>query len=378
VYFHDKTLETKFRTISNHLFNNNVKIIKCNSFLHDIEDSKEQDKLIEDYHLKTHNGITESYNHLSSKYYWPNMKVKINQIINKCEICLAAKYDRSPYRVPLSGPMLAKRPFDVIHIDVFSFDKNKFLTIIDLFSRYTQAYFIEDSTAITVINKLRHYFNHQGLPKKIVCDEGVEFKNNVFQEFCKLFKIDLHFTTTQNSNSNSPVERVHSTLLEKIKTVRLQDRNKTPKDLMTTAILVYNQSVHSSTGFTPFSLLYGPFENLNAHEIDLSVTIYESYNQKRKSELLPFCNELYNKQLNKETRVLEKMNENKEALLPANELYFRRQSIRKADPSFDKVRITHVDKNKFTGVRENTGRKANIHLSKIKRVRKDFQANNAS
>lgn len=73
---------------------------------------------------------------------------------------------------------------------------------------------------------------------------------------------------------------------------------------MITAILIYNQSIHSATGFSPFSILYGPYE----HEIDLSLdmTIYEEYNNKRKNELLPFIDQIYHKTHEKEKTILEK------------------------------------------------------------------------
>ncbi|KAG5863434.1 hypothetical protein JTB14_012728 [Gonioctena quinquepunctata] len=108
---------------------------------------------------------------------------------------------------------------------------------------------------------------------------------------------------------------------------------------MITACLLYNQSVHSTTGYTPFSLLYGPYDNLNAHEINLEKKIYENYNDKRKQELLPFYEQLYHKQLKKGTAILNKRNENKESP-PLNEphYYFRKPRIRKTDPVFEKVK----------------------------------------
>lgn len=82
---------------------------------------------------------------------------------------------------------------------------------------------------------------------------------------------------------------------------------------MISAVLIYNQSVHSATGFTPFSLLYDPYDNLNAHKIDLDRTIYENYNEKRKSEVLTFYEQLYCKQLDRVRKILERRNVDKEA-----------------------------------------------------------------
>lgn len=372
IYFHDKNIESKFTLLCSAMFNNTVKLIKTNILCKDLELSDEQTNVIKDYHNNNHNGIVETYNHLKNKYYWPDMKTKINKIINECEVCLQSKYERRPYNVPFAGPLVAKRPFEVVHIDTFSFDNYKFLTIIDLFSKYVQAYYVEDLLGITILNKLRHYFAHHNYPDKIVCDEGKEFKNNTLQEYCKLFKINLHYTTNYNANSNSPIERAHSTLLEKIRTLKLTNKNESPQNLMISAVLIYNQSVHSSTGFTPFGLLYGPYDNLNTHEIDLDQTVYESYNEKRKAEVLAFYDQVYHKQLERGKKILEKRNEGKEKDIELNEptLYFKKPKIRKADPCYEKVNVTSIQQNKIEGIKSKTKSPANIHTRKIKRLRK--------
>ncbi|EFA13085.1 Retrovirus-related Pol polyprotein from transposon opus-like Protein [Tribolium castaneum] len=377
IYFAEKEIEPIFRTICSQLFDNILQITKCNILCRDLEKTDQQNGIINDYPRNNHNGITETYNHLKQIVYWPDMKTKINKIINECETCLQSKYERHPYQIPFSGPLLAKKPFEVIHVDTFRFDNNKFITIIDLFSKYTQAYFVEDLLAITILNKLRHYFAHHNYPTKIVCDGGKEFKNNVLQEFCKLFKINLHLTTNYNPSSNSPIERIHSTFLEKLRTLKIENSNESPQNLMISAVLIYNQSIHSTTGFTPFSLLYGPYEIINAHEIDLDKTdktVYEAYNDKRKSEILPFYEQIYQKQLNRGTKILEKRNKNLKDQIHVNEpaVYVKKQKIRKADPCYEKVNITSISKNKIEGKKEKSKFPANAHPRNIKRLRKTF------
>lgn len=376
IYFVDKDLELPFTQLCQTNFNDNLRMVKSNLLCTDVLNLSEQYKIVEDYHSHNHNGITETTNNLKNRFYWPKMQTTISKVINECETCKLSKYERNPYKTPQLGPLLATKPFEVIHIDTFSFDNAKFLTIIDLFSKYAQAYHVNDLTGISVLNKLRHFFAHHNFPTRIVCDEGKEFKNNVVQEYCKLFKIDLHFTTNYNPNSNSPIERFHSTILEKLRITKQKNSTDTPQDLMITSILIYNQTIHSATGFTPFTLLYGPYDKINAHEIDLGLTIYQEFNNKRKNEILPFFQLLYHKQLEKKTEELTKTNnknldDGNDNLEPI--IFARRQKIRKADPVFDKINVTDVnDRHRIEGIRDTTRRPVNINKRKIKRLRKPF------
>lgn len=368
-YFIDHRIRPTFLAICQNLFNDSVKLFLCNTYLKDVTKSEEQKELTKNYHDKTHNGIHETYEHLRKEFYWPKMKDTISNIVNQCNSCLRSKYERNPYKIPLQGPISAKRPFDTLHIDTYTFQNTKFLTIIDLFSRYAQAYNIRDTNAITICNKLRHYFSHHGYPKRIVCDSGVEFKNKTVQEYLKLLKIELHFTTVDNPNSNSPIERLHSTITEKLRILRLETPKDTPADWMATAVLVYNSSIHSATKHSPFYLLYGPYER--EPDIDLELTIYEHYNEKRKKELLPFYDELFNKMQEQANARLNRQNQNSEAIptLENKQVYLHRaQLTSKNKPIYDTIEVEKQDKTKLFGKYSNN-RNTTVNLAKVKRVR---------
>jgi hypothetical protein len=158
-----------------------------------------------------------------------------------------------------------------------------------------------------------------------------------------------------------------------LKSIYISLQTTTPAQMIS-AVLIYNQSIHSTTGYTPFSLLYGPYENLNAHKIDLEKTIYETYNNKRKKELLPFYEQLYQKQLDRGTKILDSRNKNLKDQVQIKEpaVYVKKQKIRKADPCYEKVNVTSTNKNKIIGKKEKSKFPANAHLRNIKRLRKTF------
>ncbi|KAK9692773.1 hypothetical protein QE152_g34928 [Popillia japonica] len=63
------------------------------------------------------------------------------------------------------------------------------LTIIDVFTKYAQAYPINGKTAVEVVEKLIERFSIHGTPQQIVMDNGLEFNNATLKELLKLYKV---------------------------------------------------------------------------------------------------------------------------------------------------------------------------------------------
>ncbi|KAK9693753.1 Integrase zinc binding domain [Popillia japonica] len=83
IYFHNDNIERIFRQTFSRLFDDKVKIIKCNILCKNIEKTEDQEETVKEYHDRNHNGIIETYNQLKNKYYWPDMKSTINKYIKQ-------------------------------------------------------------------------------------------------------------------------------------------------------------------------------------------------------------------------------------------------------------------------------------------------------
>ena len=365
--------DEKLKEVTLNLFkqylNNSVKLLISYIKLTDVQTLDAQKELIIKYHDETHNGINETYKQLKQKYYFPKLQELITSVINKCDICLQAKYERKPYKPQFKGPTISSKPFDTIYIDTFQYRTSKFLTIIDSFSKYAQAYLIKTNTAPEILNKLRHFIAHHDRPKRIVCDQGSEFKNKTFEEYLNMLGIELHYTTAYNPNSNSFIERFHSTILEKLRIINIKNPNEKPGNQMITAVWIYNQSIHNATGYSPFSILYGPYE----HELSFSMTedLYENYNLKRRNELRPFLEHIQNRMLAKEQHILNKLNEKREKsidLTEENDIYIENPERKsKHKPVFQKATLIGQDENTIAIYNQNN--LSNRNISKVKRIR---------
>lgn len=204
-----------------------------------VKDYLRQQEIIRTYHAgKTnHRGITECFLALSRKYFWPKMKDHIARYINECSICGQAKYDHNPIKQKFNIVPPPTKPLEIIHLDLFTVQNEKYLTIVDAFSKYGQAYHLRDGTAISVIQSLMSFFTHHGVPLTIVSDQGPEFNNQLFTEFVKFHKIQHHKILAHAPNDNGMVERFHSTILEHLRILKLERRDEPVIHLMLYAIL---------------------------------------------------------------------------------------------------------------------------------------------
>ena len=349
-------------------YNHSYKLIKSNVFLNDVDNENRQKELIIYHHNKTcHRGINEGLLALSKLYYWPNMKTNLTEYINNCDTCQQAKYDRHPPKIKFSLTPTPSQPLESIHIDTFQICNVKFLTIIDIFSRYAQAYPLEPSyTATIILDNLSTFITHHGLPQQITCDNGTEFKTSLLLDFCKLHNISIHFTTPGNSNSNSPVERFHSTLIELFRILKLKNPKATTKQLIQFSIIGYNSSVHSVTKQRPFDVINGRVNSLDPFDLTDEI-ILNKYVSDRRERLKTIYEKIYETSLNNKNRLNQKQNEKREnppELKPDTTVYVTDKTAKR---SKDKPRRKPVVIDQDIGNKIITRKKKVIYKSQIQR-----------
>lgn len=236
---------------------NEKRIVRTKEIRQDITDIMKQAEIISKIHNLHHRGITENYQKIKRKYYFPNIKEILTDYVNKCETCSLNKYERNPVSIKFKHTETTNAPLQTIHADTFALKSKVFLTIIDSFSKFASTYEIPDRQTTTMIKTFKKYFSREGIPNKLVIDSATEFNSKLFKEFANMFDIDLHVTTAKSSTGNSLIERFHSTITELVRIIYSKNKNMTITELFDEATLAYNNSIHSSTRLTPFELHRG-------------------------------------------------------------------------------------------------------------------------
>ena len=131
--------------------------------------------------------------------------------------------------------------------------------MIDLFTRFVVAVAIPETQAQTIVDAvLLHWILVFGTaPRRILSDRGANFESAVFSNFCLFWNIVKSRTTAYHPQSNGACERVNQTIKKGIQKT-LDNKNLENWDIILPYVVFgYNSTVHRSTQFTPYYLMFG-------------------------------------------------------------------------------------------------------------------------
>ncbi|KAL0373261.1 UNVERIFIED_CONTAM: Gag-Pol polyprotein [Sesamum radiatum] len=95
-----------------------------------------------------------------------------------------------------------------------------------------------------------------GIPRVLVSDNGTQFQGKAITAWCKELKIQQNFTAVGNPQANGQTEVTNRTILQHLKT-RLDGAKKSWVEELPEVLWAYRTTPRSSTGETPFCLVYG-------------------------------------------------------------------------------------------------------------------------
>ena len=181
-------------------------------------------------------------------------------IQKKCR-CVTNKAPNVQERAPLV-PIEATHPFQMVSIDYLKLDpcKGKFeyvLMVTDHYTRFCQMYATRNKSSKSAAEKIFNEFILQfGYPEKLHHDMGPEFNSKLFAELHRLTGIRPSNTTPYHPAGDGQVERLNRTVVNMLKALP-EKAKKDWKSHLPKLAFAYNSTVHKSTGYSPFYLLFG-------------------------------------------------------------------------------------------------------------------------
>jgi len=237
-------------------------------------DAKEAEVILKDVHegtFGTHmNGHSMARKILRAGYFWLTMENDCCKHVRKCEKCqvYADNINMAPTTLNvLTSPW----SFSIWGIDVIGAIEPKasnghhfILVPIDYYTKWVEAASHASVTIKVVTNFIRReLICRYGLPNKIIIDNATNLNNQMMVELCTKFKIQHHNSSPYRPKMNGAVEAANKNIKKIIQ--KMVVTYKDWHEMLPFALHGHRTSVRTSTGATPFSLVYGmeavlPFE----------------------------------------------------------------------------------------------------------------------
>ena len=130
------------------------------------------------------------------------------------------------------------------------------LVILDYATRYPEAIPLRKANAKSIAKELVQMFTRVGIPKTLFTDQGTPLVSRVMKELCQLFKVRSLRTSVYHPQTDGLVERFNQTLKGMLRKVVSRD-GKDWDLLLPYLLFAVREIPQSSTGFSPFEILYG-------------------------------------------------------------------------------------------------------------------------
>jgi hypothetical protein len=253
----EKAAFGKFYRIDGYLFREN-RLCVPNSSMREL--------LVREAHgggLMGHFGVRKTLDVLHEHFFWPKMKRDVERVCSRCVTCRQAKSRVLPHGLYTPLPVPSAPWVDISMNFVLGLPRSRtgrdsIFVVVDRFSKmahFISCHKIDDATHIADLF-FREIVRLHGVPRSIVSNRDVKFLSYFWKVLWGKLGTKLLFSTTCHPQTDGQTEVVNRTLSTLLRTI-IQKNLKNWEDCLPFIEFAYNRSVHSTTDFSPFEIVYG-------------------------------------------------------------------------------------------------------------------------
>ncbi|KAL4136285.1 hypothetical protein QTP88_007833 [Uroleucon formosanum] len=230
--FIDQLEWTQVRAMIRYVFRNtDIDVIICSKLEFTDEEKLMIFKQCHDSIIGGHVGIHRTIKKMKTQFNWRGLKEDVIEYIKNCESCQKGKVANKKVKQPMLITSTSSEPFEKIFLDIVgplvtTLSGNTYiLTLQDDLTKYSMGIALPNHQANTIAEAfVTNFVCTHGIPQTILTDQGTDFLSKIFTEVCKLLQINKINTSPFHPQTNGSLE---------------------------------SSTEHTSTGYQPYSLLFG-------------------------------------------------------------------------------------------------------------------------
>ena len=203
-----------------------------------------RERLLNELH-EEHHGIVRMKGLARCYLWWPGLDADIEEKIKDCETCQSVC--NLPPEAPMHPWIWPTRVWQCVHIDFAAKNKQMFLVLIDLHSKWIEVFPMTSTTSTKTTECLRLCFSSYGIPDQLVSDNGPQFTSDEFKRFmttngikhiANLLTAKLNDVQILKRHLEKVCDAVHGSLNQRLANF----------------LLLYHSTPHTTTGRSPADL----------------------------------------------------------------------------------------------------------------------------
>ncbi|CAF4458630.1 unnamed protein product, partial [Didymodactylos carnosus] len=221
-------------------------------------------KILHDSHdapVAEHYGYYKTSMLIKQSYYWPRMSRDIKKYVFSCQSCQRNKaMNQQPFG-QLQSLAIPKGRWEQVTMDFIvglpktAAGHDSIIVCIDRLTK--RAYFKPNKFQATAVDTATIFFEtifrHHSLPRIIISDRDPKFTSLFWQTLFTCIGTKLSLSTAFHPQTDGQSERLNRTVEEMLRHYVTQQPEKWDETL-TQIEFAYNNSIQTSTGFSPFFL----------------------------------------------------------------------------------------------------------------------------
>ena len=227
------------------------------AIIHDVHQGINE--TVESVAMSGHRGRDSTYQKISERFYWHGMVDDVKNYIQTCQKCqkqgkIIKKISPELQSIHVDSNVMQQVGVDICNLPEINGYKH-LIVMIDYFSKWSEAKAVQDKTASTVARFLYEMICRHGCFKTQINDQGREFVNQVSDALLELTGTDQRVTSAYHPQANGLCERQNRTIKDTLIKV-LEENPAKWVDVIDGVLFAHRASIHFSTKFSPFFLLY--------------------------------------------------------------------------------------------------------------------------
>uniref|UniRef100_A0A3P9H5V6 Gypsy retrotransposon integrase-like protein 1 n=1 Tax=Oryzias latipes TaxID=8090 RepID=A0A3P9H5V6_ORYLA len=209
---------------------------------------------------ETHQGVVRTKQRLRDLYWWPYMDLCVEETIKACVTCQLNDKSAKIHPAPLHPIPFPDAPWQKVGIDIVGpFDSaagdcRYAITLIDYYTKWPEVAFTPSITTSAITTFLSTIFSRFGNPTELISDNGTQFTSTEFADFLAVRDIKHRKVSLYYPQANGAIERWNRVLKETLLTA--EQERKQWKPFIQNFLLTYRATPHSTTGVSPYELMF--------------------------------------------------------------------------------------------------------------------------